>query len=135
MTRSTGSDIITNPDTKGPAPSTEIKLKPRDLATRKSATMSRTGDGRRADGCSYPPRGMRADRAAAYLDMSKSAFSRLVDTGQLPRAVPIGGMKVWDRLELDAAFEDMKTECTAPKVRNSMDELLGVTDDEESTRS
>lgn len=58
----------------------------------------------------YPPRAMRAERAAAYLDMSKRAFLRLVDDGTLPKPIRMNGVVAWDRLELDAAFDDCKGE-------------------------
>ena len=74
-----------------------------------------------ADGLSYPPRGMRADRAAAYLGMSKSSFLRLVEDELLPGGIVVGGMTLWDRLELDAAFENLK--CAD---QNSMHKILGI---------
>jgi len=77
---------------------------------------------------SYPPRGMRADRAAAYLDMSLSSFHRLVEDGTIPAGVPIKGMVVWDRRDLDDAFDDLKSGKGQP--RNSMDEALGINTDE-----
>jgi predicted DNA-binding transcriptional regulator AlpA len=59
------------------------------------------------DSLAYPPRAMRADRAAAYLSMSRSAFLGLVDAGTLPKPTRIGGMVLWDRLALDVAFEEL----------------------------
>ena len=50
------------------------------------------------DYLSYPPKGLRADRAAAYLDMSKSKFLALVDGGIIPQPANLGGVKVWDRV-------------------------------------
>jgi len=76
-----------------------------------------------SDTLAYPPRGMRADRAAAYLGMSTSTFLRLVGT-VLPKGVEVGGMTIWDRLELDAAFENLKNpERTS---ENSMHKILGI---------
>ncbi|HWZ38154.1 MAG TPA: hypothetical protein VNY08_07635 [Bradyrhizobium sp.] len=77
-----------------------------------------------ADSLAYPPRGMRAERAAAYLDMSPASFLRLVDEKALPAGVHIKGMVVWDRLELDSAFENFKSGKHKP--RNSADEALGI---------
>jgi predicted DNA-binding transcriptional regulator AlpA len=65
---------------------------------------------------------MRVDRAAAYLDISRSSFLKLVDDGDLPAGVHIKGMVVWDRYELDEAFEDFKSGDTG----NSMHKLLGI---------
>lgn len=70
----------------------------------------------------YPPRGMRCERAAAYLDISESSFLRLVTEGDLPPGVPVKGMTVWDRYELDAAFENFKAKRKAD--RNSFDEAM-----------
>jgi predicted DNA-binding transcriptional regulator AlpA len=51
---------------------------------------------------------MRCERAAAYLDMSEASFLRLVAEKELPPGTPIRGMVLWDRYELDAAFENWK---------------------------
>jgi hypothetical protein len=58
------------------------------------------------DDLAYPPRAMKADRAAAYLDMSRSKFLELVEADRLPRPKVIDGIRVWDRLALDAAFDN-----------------------------
>jgi transcriptional regulator with XRE-family HTH domain len=60
------------------------------------------------DNFAYPPRAMRLGRAAAYLDISPSTFLRLVDDGLLPRPTKVRGVVSWDRLDLDAAYEDWK---------------------------
>lgn len=57
----------------------------------------------------YPPRAMRADRAAAYLDISPSSFLQLVADGVLPKPIRIRGMVTWDRCDLDSAYEDLKS--------------------------
>jgi predicted DNA-binding transcriptional regulator AlpA len=70
---------------------------------------------------SYPPRAMRADRAAAYLSMSRSAFLQLVNEGKLPQPIRIGGMVLWDRLTLDVAFEELAAVEDRP---NSFDAVI-----------
>ena len=60
------------------------------------------------DEVAYPPRAMRAERAAAYLDLSPSTFLRFVDEGLLPPPTKVHGVVSWDRLDLDAAYEDWK---------------------------
>ena len=75
-----------------------------------------------ADDLAYPPRAMRADRAAAYLDMSPASFHRLVDEEVLPRGHTVKGMVIWDRYELDAAFENLNDGDGS----NSMHKLLGI---------
>src|SRR5262249_19361714 len=61
-----------------------------------------------ADSLAYPPRALRADRAAAYLSMSTSTFLKLVQEGDLPAPIRKNGIVSWDRLELDAAYENWK---------------------------
>lgn len=126
MTRATvGSSGV--PETNGPTAelrSIEISSKSPNISVPRSTTVGRRVGGKLADTLAYPPRGMRADRAAAYLGMSTSAFFRLVDTGQLPRGILIGGMTIWDRLELDAAFENFKNPEKASE--NSMHKILGI---------
>ena len=68
------------------------------------------------------PRGLRADNAAAYLGMSKTKFLELVGQGLIPTAFDIGGVKIWDRLDLDAVVEAAKED--APSERNSFDNIL-----------
>ena len=64
--------------------------------------------GKLQDQLAYPPRALRADRAAAYLSMAQSTFLKLVKDGDLPPGMHVGGMVLWDRLELDAAVDDWK---------------------------
>ena len=63
-----------------------------------------------ADSKNYPPRLMRAERAAAYLDISTSNFLKLVADGVLPSPVKIRGSVAWDRQDLDNAVENLKDE-------------------------
>jgi predicted DNA-binding transcriptional regulator AlpA len=71
------------------------------------------------------PRGLRADDAAAYMGMSKSKFLELVETGKLPRAFAIDTIKVWDRLDLDAAIDEAKAQTEdTPTENNSFDKIL-----------
>jgi predicted DNA-binding transcriptional regulator AlpA len=79
------------------------------------------------DSMAYPPRAMKADRAAAYLDMSRSKFLELVEANRLPKPKVIDGIRVWDRLALDTAFVDFPDRDDADNVagrRNSFDEVL-----------
>lgn len=54
------------------------------------------------------PRGMRADDAASYLGMSVTKFRELVDSKRMPKSFKVDGIVLWDRLDLDAAFDDLK---------------------------
>ena len=77
------------------------------------------------DRLAYPPRWMRADRAAAWADMSKSKFLELVCQGKLPKPIKIDGMTMWDRLELDTALEQFKTVEVSDR-QNTVDMVLGI---------
>lgn len=48
------------------------------------------------------PRWLRMGRAAAYLGISPGKFLGLVNERKLPRASLIGGIRIWDRVKLDA---------------------------------
>jgi excisionase family DNA binding protein len=75
------------------------------------------------DALSYPPRALRADRAAAYLSMSRSTFLRLVNEGKLPQPIRIGGIVLWDRLALDLAFEEL---AAVEESNNSFDKVIAA---------
>jgi predicted DNA-binding transcriptional regulator AlpA len=79
------------------------------------------------DEVAYPPRAMKAERAAAYLDMSRSKFLELVEAQRLPQPKIIDGIRVWDRLALDAAFDEFPDRRDGDSVsarQNSFDEVL-----------
>jgi predicted DNA-binding transcriptional regulator AlpA len=52
-------------------------------------------------------RGLRREKAAAYVGVSAGLFDAMVREGDLPRPRLLGGgrVKVWDRADLDAAIE------------------------------
>jgi predicted DNA-binding transcriptional regulator AlpA len=79
------------------------------------------------DQLAYPPRAMRADRAAAYLAMVTSTFLELVKEGLLPKGVKVRGMRVWDRYELDGAFDELKAKSNAERC-NPFEVRFGITD-------
>jgi excisionase family DNA binding protein len=54
------------------------------------------------------PRAMRAEQAAEYLSMSRSMWLKLVAEGKMPPGIKVGSMTLWDRLDVDSAFEDLK---------------------------
>lgn len=56
----------------------------------------------------YPPRGMRAERAAAYLGISTTTFYKMVGDETMPPPIKVGSASIWDRYELDAAFDALK---------------------------
>lgn len=65
---------------------------------------------RHDDTLAYAPRMLRLEHAARYVAVSPSTFLRLINEGQLPKPVKVGGVVAWDRLELDSAVEDWKTQ-------------------------
>lgn len=51
------------------------------------------------------PRGLSRLAAAGYIGVSVGTFDRLVREGRMPQAKHIGARLLWDRIELDAAFD------------------------------
>jgi hypothetical protein len=77
------------------------------------------------DALAYPPRAMRADRAAAYLSVSRSSFLQWVDEDKMPQPIrPNGpnGVALWDRLALDIAFEALAA--VEEEGRNTFDQII-----------
>lgn len=58
----------------------------------------------KSDAIAYPPRGMRREDAARYVGISPTLFDEWVKARQMPRPAKIGGVVLWDRFALDAAF-------------------------------
>lgn len=75
------------------------------------------------DVLAYAPRGMNADRAAAYCDLSKTKFLELVETGILPQARDLGGVARWDRKSLDAAWDALDNR-KKPTHRRTLEDAL-----------
>jgi excisionase family DNA binding protein len=76
------------------------------------------------DHLAYPPRLLRADRAAAYLGIGTSTFMRLVAEGKLPKPKRLCGVPTWDRYRLDAVVDDSNDDVTD----NTVDRLLRDSD-------
>jgi hypothetical protein len=70
---------------------------------------------------------MNADRAAAYLDISKTKFLEGVSAGVWPVPRDVGGLPRWDRLDVDAAVDAIaeRKKRLAPG-RKSFDELMAA---------
>ena len=83
------------------------------------ATPSRTLERRDNEGCgltrapklkdvlpaSLPPRGLNRGEAAAYVGVSPTLFDEMVGDGRMPKPKRINSRTVWDRHQLDKAFE------------------------------
>jgi predicted DNA-binding transcriptional regulator AlpA len=76
------------------------------------------------DTLAYPPRGMDADRAAAYVCLSKSKFLELVDAKEAPQPVNLGGCPRWDRRALDEWFDGLGGYTKRPSKQKTITELL-----------
>ena len=76
------------------------------------------------DTLAYPPRGMNAERAAAYLGVSKSKLLEMVDSGEAPGPVDLGGCPRWDRRALDELMDSRSGYTKRPSGRKTVDELL-----------
>ncbi len=58
-----------------------------------------------ARGADIQPRGVNRVDAASYVGVGVTKFDEMVADRRMPRPRRIDARKVWDRLELDAAFE------------------------------
>jgi hypothetical protein len=63
----------------------------------------------------YPNRGLRREDAAAWVGFKPSTFDKLVAEGLMPRGKLVHGCRIWDRYELDRAFENLPDEDEAAK--------------------
>lgn len=77
----------------------------------------------KADPFSYPPRGMNREAAARYVGLGTTKFDQMVIDGRMPKPKRVDGRVVWDRLLLDAAFDDLSNEPP-----NLIDEILAGRD-------
>ena len=55
------------------------------------------------------PRGLNRVKAAAYVGVSPTLFDEMVDDGRMPQPKTVNSRKVWDRKQLDEAFEALPT--------------------------
>jgi predicted DNA-binding transcriptional regulator AlpA len=56
------------------------------------------------------PRGLRKPMAAHYVGVSPSTFETWIEKGMMPSGKKIGGVVLWDRRELDVAFDNLPDE-------------------------
>ena len=54
---------------------------------------------------SCPPRGLSRLESAAYIGVSPALFDEMVRDGRMPQPKVINSRVVWDRYQLDLAFE------------------------------
>jgi excisionase family DNA binding protein len=51
------------------------------------------------------PRGLNRLEAARYIGVSPTTFDKLVTDGRMPRPKEVGARRVYDRAQLDSAFD------------------------------
>jgi predicted DNA-binding transcriptional regulator AlpA len=54
---------------------------------------------------SLPPRGLSRVQAAEFIGVSPSTFDKMVAAGEMPAPKRIRGRVVWDRKQVDCAFD------------------------------
>lgn len=60
------------------------------------------------------PRGLSREEAAAYVGIGATHFDKLVADGRMPAARRADGRAIWDRHDLDEAFERLPRDDGAP---------------------
>lgn len=75
---------------------------------------------------SFFPRGLSRADAARYVGVGDTLFTDLVANGTMPKPRVVGRRRIWDRYELERAFDDLPrddeaTLAEAPKRKNSWD--------------
>jgi predicted DNA-binding transcriptional regulator AlpA len=69
---------------------------------------------------SLAPRGLSRGQAAGYIGVGVTKFDEMVDDGRMPRPKRIDGRLVWDRVKLDAAFDELDDDI---RPKNEWDDL------------
>jgi hypothetical protein len=54
------------------------------------------------------PRATTLEKAAHYVGLDQIRFLTLVTTSRMPEPIEVEGVEIWDRLELDAAFNSVR---------------------------
>ena len=71
------------------------------------------------------PQAMKRKTAAAYVDMSESAFTREVDAGRLPAPVVLGGREHWSKPALDRALAILAGDAPMPEWEEELEQRYG----------
>jgi predicted DNA-binding transcriptional regulator AlpA len=75
-----------------------------------------------ADSFAYPPFLMELERAATYVGLGRTKFSEMVQAGHMPKPVHLGGLPLWDRVDLDRTVDGLKEIWREAKPRSVIDE-------------
>jgi excisionase family DNA binding protein len=67
------------------------------------------------------PRGLNRLEAARYVGVSPTTFDKLVAEGKMPRPKEIGARRVYDRAQLDSAFDALGDADLEPAAANEWD--------------
>ncbi len=59
---------------------------------------------------SLAPRGLSRVRSAAYIGTGTTKFDEMVSDGRMPKPKRVDGRNIWDRHELDEAFEALPSD-------------------------
>ncbi len=59
------------------------------------------------------PRGLRREQAALYVGVGATKFDEMVRDGRMPSPKTVDACRIWDRQELDFAFDDLPSKETA----------------------
>jgi predicted DNA-binding transcriptional regulator AlpA len=73
-----------------------------------------------SDGFAYPPRGMDANHASAYVGLGQTKFLEMVKAGHMPKPVDLDGSERWDRVDLDHKMDDLKEARQNPSTASRM---------------
>lgn len=72
----------------------------------------------------FVPRGFNRIEAAWYVGVSPGTFDRLVQEGSMPQPKQIRARRVWDRVEVDAAFTALDRAAEHDEEPNDFDHVL-----------
>jgi predicted DNA-binding transcriptional regulator AlpA len=87
----------------------------REIASGNDAAIQAGRAPRQFSDYGFAPRGLRRQAAAYYVGVSPTKFDEWVAQGLMPQPKQEGGVVVWDRLELDAAFDVLPERLGKPK--------------------
>jgi predicted DNA-binding transcriptional regulator AlpA len=62
-----------------------------------------------------PRRGLNREEAARYVGVGTTKFDEMVDRGEMPKPIHVGGRRIWDIRALDAAFDRLAEPTEGPR--------------------
>ena len=69
------------------------------------------------------PRGLSREAAASYIGIGTTLFDAMVNDGRMPKPKLINSRKVWDRRELDIAFDRLPNGVDPDDEANPFDDV------------